>query len=196
MRHLSVAKELARMRRAVEKATEKLKPKELFVESVGGVKFSFWATQRPLTHGWGSGQVFKRLQNCSDAIMVVSEGTLRLDKGFGLVDVAFGKTDGIPEEIFAVDLKTGYDWKKLPFPNNNFTHGFWDPPYRRKSKPCLFKHEGIEIWRTCKQLAILHTHIWPHAWLQNSERIAMVAVTMGPMKATRCLQIFRKKNDR
>ena len=30
-------------------------------------------------------------------------------------DIAFGKTDGIPDHILAVDLNTGFDWNALPF---------------------------------------------------------------------------------
>jgi hypothetical protein len=134
------------------------------------ILFDFWACQRPLTHKWGSGQIFNRITNT-----------------LGKPDVAFGKTDGIPEETKAIDLNTGYDWNKLPFKTNRFTFGYWDPPYDK-----LYKHEGMEIWRTCHKLAILHTYIWPHAWLKNSKRIAMIAITMGPLKQIRCLQVFEK----
>src|SRR3990167_4256458 len=105
--------------------------------------FDFWACQRPLTHRWGSGQVFERLS-----------------KRFGRPDLAFGKTDGIPEGTLAIDRNTGYEWVSLPFKDNEFAFGYWDPPYDK-----LYKHEGIEIWRTVRRLAILHTHIWPRAWL-------------------------------
>ncbi len=134
------------------------------------VDFGFWACQRPLTHHWGSGQVFGRIK-----------------RELGMPDVAFGKTDGIPPEILPVDLATGFDWKQLPFRDNTFSFGYWDPPYDH-----LYKREGQEIWRTCTRLAILHTHIWPRAWLVGAEREAMIAVTMGPMKVIRCLQVFRK----
>src|SRR3990167_262443 len=128
--------------------------------------FDFWACQRPLTHRWGSGQVFERLS-----------------KRFGRPDVAFGKTDGIPDGIFAIDRSNGYEWAQLPFDDNNFQFGYWDPPYDK-----LYKKEGQEIWRTIKRLAILHTHIWPRAWLVGAIREGMIAVTMGPMKQIRCLQ--------
>lgn len=137
------------------------------------IKFDFWACQRPLTHHWGSGQVFTRFE-----------------QNFGKVDCAFGKQDQIPDGVFAVDLNTGYDWNKLPFENNQFERGYWDPPYDK-----LYKKEGMEIWRCCQELAILHTFIWPRAWLDRvakSERLGMVAVTMGPMKQIRCLQVFKK----
>jgi len=137
----------------------------------GDIVFDFWACQRPLTHRWGSGQVFKRLVD-----------------NFGRVDVAFGRTDQIPDDVFYVDKSNGYDWLKLPFADNQFQMGYWDPQYDR-----LYKKEGMEIWRTVKKLAILHVYIFPHAWLNNSQRIAMVAVTFGPLKRIRCLQIFQKQ---
>lgn len=137
----------------------------------GKILFDFWACPRPLTGKWGSGQVYDRIV-----------------KNLGSVDVAFGKTDGIPDGVLAIDLNTGYDWKNLSmFKDNHFKRGYWDPPYDR-----MYKHEGMEIWRTRQELAILHTFIWPHAWLKDAERIAMIAVTMGPLKQIRCLQVFRK----
>jgi len=132
--------------------------------------FDFWACQRPLTHKWGSGQVFYRIENV-----------------LGKPDVAFGKTDNIPDDIKYIDKSNGYDWISLPFENNHFEFGYWDPPYDR-----MYKKEGMEIWRVCKRLAILHTYIFPRAWLVNSERQAMIAITMGPLKQIRCLQVFRK----
>jgi len=136
----------------------------------GKIKFDFWACPRPLTHKWGSGQVFSRISSL-----------------FGVPDCAFGKTDNVPDNIFYVDLDNGYDWNNLPFPANHFEFGYWDPPYDK-----LYKKEGMEIWRCCKKLAILHTHIWPKAWLKDAIRIGMVAITMGPMKQIRCLQVFKK----
>lgn len=135
------------------------------------IRFDFWACPRPLTHHWGSGQVIDRIE-----------------KTFGRPDAAFGKTDGIPPGITAIDRSEGYEWAHLEIEDNQFEFGYWDPPYDK-----LYKKEGQEIWRTCKRLAILHTYIWPRAWLKNAEREAMVAITMGPMKQIRCLQVFRKK---
>lgn len=100
------------------------------------INFDFWACQRSLTHKWGSGQVFDSIS-----------------RELGLPDVAFGKTDGIPNNIKYVDLENGYDWRSLPFQENEFAFGYWDPPYDR-----LYKREGMEIWRCCKRLAILHTY--------------------------------------
>ncbi|KKN62607.1 hypothetical protein LCGC14_0510180 [marine sediment metagenome] len=132
--------------------------------------FDFWACQRPLTRKWGSGQVF-----------------LRLSERFGRPDCAFGKTDNIPDGVFYVDYSNGFDWASLPFEDNTFQFGYWDPLYDH-----LYKKEGQEIWRVCQRMAILHTHIWPRAWLKGAIREGMVAITMGPMKQIRCLQVFRK----
>ena len=141
------------------------------------VVFDFWACQRPLTHHWGSGQVWNRL--C---------------RKFGKPDAAFGKQDGIPGDlplgfkgIDFFDLSNGHDWNKLDLETNAYEFGYWDPPYDK-----LYKSEGKEIWRVCKRLAILHTFIWPRSWLRNAEREGMVAITMGPLKQIRCLQVFRK----
>ena len=132
--------------------------------------FDFWACQRPLTKKWGSGQVF-----------------MRICKTLGNPDVAFGKTDNIPEKVFSVDKNNGYDWIKLPFKNNQFEFGYWDPPYDK-----MYKKERQEIWRCCKKLAILHTYIFPRAWLKDAQRKAMIAIIMGPLKQIRCLQVFEK----
>ena len=146
------------------------------IEKNSSVKFDFWACQRPLTHHWGSGQVEKRLV-----------------KDFGQIDVAFGKQDQISEGITTIDSDASVnptviaDWKKLPFEDNHFNFGYWDPPYDK-----LYKKEGMEIWRVCKRLAILHTFIFPRAWLKEGVREGMIAITMGPLKQIRCLQIFRK----
>ncbi len=138
------------------------------------VKFDFWACPRAMTKHWGSGQVFDRIT-----------------KSFGLPDVAFGKTDGIPEGIKAVDKNNGYEWNDLPFKDNEFSFGYWDPPYDK-----MYKKETQEIWRCCKKLAILHTHIYPTSWLEDAKRVGMVAVTMGPLKQIRCLQVFQKQNKK
>ena len=136
------------------------------------VKFDFWPCRRALTKHWGSDTVWPRIV-----------------KTFGMPDAAFGKTDGIPDSLLvtAIDRNTGYDWTALPFPDDHFAFGYWDPPYDRMYKP-----EGREIWRVVRRLAILHTHIWPRAWLTGATREGMVAITMGPLKSIRCLQVFVK----
>jgi hypothetical protein len=127
-----------------------------------------------MTRHWGSGQVLDRV--C---------------QGFGVPDVAFGKTDGIPDYIKAVDRNNGYEWRSLPFGDDEFAFGYWDPPYDK-----LYKPEAQEIWRCCQRLAILHTHVYPTSWFARAKREAMVAVTMGPLKQVRCLQVFRKGEGR
>lgn len=136
------------------------------------VKFGYWALPRPLTRHWGSGDVWKRM--CQEV---------------GTPDVAFGVTDGIPSDIVAIDRNTGYEWDNLPFEDDMFNFGYWDPPYDK-----LYKSEAQEIWRTCRMLAVLHTHIYPRSWLYGAGRCGMYAITMGPMKQIRCLQIFAKVN--
>ena len=137
-----------------------------------GTEFGFWALERPLTATWGSGDVWKR--------MVAEIGDTP--------DVAFGRTDQIPGKILAVDRKTGHEWAKMPeYKNSQFRFGYWDPPY-----DSLYKPEAQEIWRTVRKLAILHTHVYPRAWLEAAKRKGMYAVTMGPMKQMRCLQVFEK----
>ena len=141
--------------------------------STSNIVFDFWPCARPMTKKWGSGQVFGRIS-----------------RKFSIPDVAFGKTDNIPDEIFYVDKSNGYEWKDLPFKANAFKFGYWDPPYDK-----LYKKEGIEIWRVCKKLAILHTHVYPRAWFKDAERVAMIAVTMGPLKQIRILQIFKNRME-
>jgi hypothetical protein len=162
-----------------------LDAKRIPVSKMGGggyIAFDVWACQRPLTSHWGSGQVFERAE-----------------ARFGRFDVIFGHTDGPVGAAMVVDKNTGYEWARLPFGESQFEFGYWDPPYftldsvgTATLKPCLYRKEGREIWRVVRRLAILHTHIWPRAWLQGAEREGMIAITMGPMKQIRCLQVFRK----
>jgi len=138
-----------------------------------GVEFGFWALPRPLTTGWGSGGVWPRM----------------ISEGIGTPDAAFGVRDQVPADVIGIDHSTGYEWTSLPFEDNTFVFGYWDPPYDK-----LYKQEGQEIWRVCRKIAILHTHIWPRSWLDNALRCGMYAITMGPMKQIRCLQVFEKAN--
>ncbi len=138
------------------------------------VAFDFWPLPRPMTKGWGNGPSFWK----------------RLCEGFGSPDVAFGKTDGIPEGVLAIDRNNGYEWASLPFPENHFAFGYWDPPYDK-----LYRPECQEIWRTCNRLGILHTHVYPTSWMADARRVGMVAVTMGPLKTIRCLQVFEKRHQ-
>lgn len=142
-------------------------------ETETGFLYGFWAIPRPMTKGWGSGAVWKRI--CET---------------IGTPDVAFGKTDGIPDGITAVDHNTGFEWARLPFADQQFDFGYWDPPYDK-----LYKPEALEIWRTCKRLAILHTYIYPTSWLKDAKRTGGIAITMGPLKTIRCLQIFERNGQ-
>jgi hypothetical protein len=135
-----------------------------------GYRYGFWAIGRPMTKAWGSGSVWARL-----------------GAAFGRPDVAFGKTDGIPDGVLSIDRNTGHEWARLPFEADRFAFGYWDPPYDK-----LYKPECREIWRCCRKLAILHTHCYPNSWMRGSRRVAGVAVTMGPLKQIRFLQIFEK----
>lgn len=128
----------------------------------------FWACPRPRTRHWGSGQVWERI--C---------------KEFGSPDAAFGRTDGIPEGIAYYDLSNGYNWRSLPLPECFHEFGYFDPPYDQMYRP-----EAMEIWRVCKRLAILHPLVYPTSWFAGGRREAMVAITMGPLKRVRCLQLF------
>lgn len=147
----------------------------------GQVTFGYWALTRPRTTKWGSGEIFQRIE-----------------AQFGHIQIAFGATDGIPEGVTIVDKKNGHDWRSLPFiADSIYDFGYWDPPYHNeKSGPGnrakLFRPEAREIWRCVKRLAILHTHVYPRAWFAAAIREAMVAVTYGPLKQVRILQIFRK----
>ena len=138
------------------------------------VIFDMWAAPRPKTKHWGSGIL---LQKITDTL--------------GKPDVSFGKQDQV--DGFTVDIDPAVsptvvaDWRQLPFKDNQFEFGYWDPPYDK-----LYKPEGQEIWRCVRRIAILHTHIWPRAWLAGANREAMIAITLGPMKQIRCLQVFKK----
>ena len=136
-----------------------------------GMVFDFWPLPRPMTKGWGNGRQLME----------------RMAKRFGQVDVVFGATDGIPDGPQIIDHNTGYEWRHLSFSDNLWAFGYWDPPYDH-----LYKTEAREIWRTCRKLAILHTHVYPTSWLEGAKRVGMVAVTMGPLKTIRCLQVFDK----
>ncbi len=142
----------------------------------------FWPLPRTMTKKWGSGN--RLWERMTDLI--------------GEPDVAFGIQDTIPDGILGVDHNTGYEWADLPFKDDEFGLGFWDPPYIFKvdNKGMLhckmFKKELTEIWRTCKRLAILHTYSYPTSWMNRSIRTHHIGLSYGPLKAHRGLQVFRK----
>ena len=139
---------------------------------MSAVIFDFWPLPRPMTKHWGNGpRMWERIVDT-----------------FGEPDAAFGATDGIPDGPMHIDLNAGFDWTDLAFGDNEFSFGYWDPPYDK-----LYKPQGIEIWRTTQRLAILHTHVYPTSWFVGAKRTGMVAVTMGPLKRIRVLQVFDKQ---
>ena len=98
------------------------------------LEFDYWTCPRPMTGSLGVwGQVYDRI--C---------------KKFGKPDIVFGKPDGIPDGVFAVDINNGYDWNDLPFKENEYNSGYWDSPYPSTVKG-LMKKEALEIWRCCKR---------------------------------------------
>ena len=129
------------------------------IKTVKGVYFDYWAIPRPMTKTWGSGKIW-----------------IRICENIGTPDIAFGKTDGIPNDIAYVDKTNGYEWNNLPFKDNKFDFGYWDTPYDK-----LYKPECLESWRTVKALAILHTHVYPTSWMKGAVRKGMIAITMGPL---------------
>ena len=104
--------------------------------------------------------------------------------------MVFGETDGA-FDVLTVDIdgkpSVVADWIRLPFKRDAFSFGFWDPPYDH-----LYKQEGREIWRTCRRLAVLHTHVYPTSWFEGAKREAHIGVSHGPLKQMRALQIFVK----
>jgi len=140
------------------------------------VTHDFWACPRQMTSKWGCATIYKRIE-----------------KELGRPDIVFGKTDGIPYDVITVDKDTNVkptyvcDWKKLPFENNQFNFGFWDPPYDK-----MYPKEFKEIWRVCRRLAILHQLVVTRPL--NARRTHMIAITTGPYMRIRCLQVFEKDN--
>ena len=144
-----------------------------------------WALPRMMTKKWGSG----------DALWN------RMIPVIGEPDVAFGGTDGIPEGVLVVDLNTDYDWNDLPFKDDEFELGYWDPPYEYTVDKdgmlhCgMYKPELKEIWRCCKRLAVLHTMSYPTSWFERGRRTHHIFLSFGPLKAHRALQVFEKSDE-
>lgn len=71
----------------------------------------------------------------ADLMKEVSE--IYFDKGDLIADVTFGKgafwrkVDLNKYQIIGTDLKTGVDFRNLPYGNNSFDHSCIDPPYAR-----------------------------------------------------------------
>jgi hypothetical protein len=117
----------------------------------------------------------------------------RISKAFGIPDAAFGARDTVEGtwQTIDIDLRNKpticADWEALPFAENTFTFGYWDPPYDH-----LYKTEGKEIWRVCRKMAVLHTHVYPTSWFHHANRVAHIGVSMGPLKQMRAVQVFEK----
>lgn len=156
-----------------------------------GVVNGLWATDRPRTGHWGSGQVLDRLIALGDILH------------WSTPDIIFGKQDQVTgftiDNDPAVRPSVVADWAALPFADAAFTYGFWDPPYLSTTDKNAMIHYNLllpclrEICRVvASRIAILHPMIYacPDGW----RRSAVIAVTMGPMKVTRALQIFHRQD--
>jgi len=131
-----------------------------------------WATPRPRTRRWGCGELIKQLE-----------------RKFGKFDAFFGKTDGVREDAFSVDINPEVkptvvaDWSSLPFCDKQFAFVFWDPPYNK-----LYRRELKEIARVSRRIALLHEFVQP--LIKGWKREVVLGVTMGPNRRIRCLQIW------
>ena len=148
-----------------------------------GFLAGLWTLPRPLTRHWGQGQ----------------ELMDRLHKMWGPVDVNFGKQDQV--DGFTVDSDPATspsvvaDWSDMPFGDEQFRSGYWDPPYLGSIGPDGDVHYNRmddcyrEIVRVLHhRLIILSPLIYPcpKGW----RREAIIATTMGPNKIIRAVQSF------
>lgn len=142
------------------------------------VSWDFWVCPRQMTKKWGCKDIYSRIIH-----------------NLGQPDIVFGKTDGIFNDVVTVDIDPNvnptylFDWRSMPFEDNEYNFGFWDPPYDK-----MYPNEWKEIWRVCKRVAVLQQLIVVRP--VNCIREYMIAVTTGPYQRIRCLQVFRKKNQR
>ena len=153
-----------------------------------GIYGGLWALPRPLTSHWGQGR----------------ELIERLERIFGHVEVAFGKQDQIAG--FTVDRDESVapsvvaDWSAMPFRDEAFGHGYWDPPYLgrvgergdvhyNRLDGCLREIGRVLSWR----LSILAPLIYPCP--QGWTRRAVIGVTYGPNKVIRALQVFDRSQQ-
>lgn len=120
---------------------------------------------------------------------------------FGYPDIIFGKQDNVGGLTIDNDIEQRpevvADWARLPFEDEAFDFGYWDPPYfgyigvdgdvhYNRLQPCY-----DEICRVSKRLALLSPLIYPKP--QNWIRKAVIAITYGPNKIIRALQVFERK---
>lgn len=136
---------------------------------------SSWACPRQLTSHWGCPTILNRVID-----------------NFGVPDVCFGKTDGIPDNIDTVDCnpetnaKIIANWDNIPVPDGYWKYGFWDPPYDKR-----YEKELKEILRTLSnRVIILHQIVYPNpiGW----HKIAIIGVTTGPNMRIRALQVYER----
>lgn len=144
-----------------------------------------WACPRQRTSRWGCPSILERMI-----------------KRFGKPDMCLGKTDGIPEDIVTIDKNPNMeptiiaDWDMLPFKDNSFQFGFWDPPYDNR-----YSKGWKELFRVCSErVAILHQLVYPNplkSWGGGAyigwEHEAVIGITTGPNMRIRSLQLWRKK---
>lgn len=141
-----------------------------------------WALPRPTTHHWGSGLVIDRIE-----------------KVWGKPDICFGKQDQV--NGFTVDLSIEVspsitaNWNALPFCDNSFRFGYWDPPYLGRignDGDVHYKRLDDCLSEMCRilsnRIVILSPLIYPCP--KKWKRDAVIAITMGPNKVIRCLQSF------
>lgn len=141
---------------------------------------TLWACPRQLTRGWGCPTILERMNE------FLGESP----------DIYLGLTDGIDDSsATTVDINPENnptvvaDWNDLPFENDSFEFGFFDPPYDHRYDGGL-----RELVRVCsRRIAILHQLIYPQKPILSSwEKYAIVAVTTGPNMRIRALQIYDK----
>ena len=150
-----------------------------------GLYSGLWALPRPTTKHWGSGLLLSRIEQV-----------------WGKCDVIFGKQDNV--EGFTVDSDKSVNpsvvasWESMPFHNEQFGQGYWDPPYLgyigdagdvhySRMEKCW--HEISRV--LSERLLIISPLVYP--CLDGWKREAVIAVTMGPNKIIRCLQCFARE---
>lgn len=148
-----------------------------------GFLSGLWALPRPLTRHWGQGEELMQ----------------RIAATLGEPDIIFGKQD--TSHGFTVDMDPATepsviaDWSAMPFEDQQFRFGYWDPPYLgRIGEDGDVHYDRMdaclrEICRVLEQrLVILSPLIYPcpKGWVRE----AVIAATMGPNKVIRAVQSF------
>lgn len=161
-----------------------LPPYGTFTTPTGKVA-GFWALPRPLTSHWGQGE--ELLERISDT--------------WGVPDITFGKQDQVVGFTVDNDPTTDptvvADWAALPFGDESFGYGYWDPPYLgRIGEDGDVHYDRLDgcLREMCRvlhtRLVILSPLIYPcpRGWVREG----IVAVTYGPNKVIRAVQSFRR----